>query len=149
MALPRVSPTVTPGRPETTAARGGRGSRARWIAVAAVAVVIAIHAVITPMHLEEMFYIGVLFSVGNGLLFVAMMLLAGERHQPAGWLLAGAVCAGEFVGFVLSRTVGLPMGYHETWASAPEDYLGLVSLFLELVVVTAAVRALYATARHR
>jgi len=115
------------------------GVVARWVAITAVEIVIAIHVLLTPMHLRETLYIGVLFIVGNALLLVALLLMTGTRHERAGWSLAAAVCAGEFVGFVLSRTTGLPQGYHETWASAPEDYLGLLSLACEVVFGAAAV----------
>ena len=110
----------------------------RWVAITAVELVIAIHVVLTPMHLMETLYVGVLFVVGNVLLFTAVLLMAGRRAVWLGWLVAAAVCAGEFVAFVLSRTVGLPSGYHETWASSPEDYLGLASLGCETVVLVAA-----------
>ncbi|MFL6137748.1 MAG: hypothetical protein ACJ74O_08120 [Frankiaceae bacterium] len=120
------------------ASRGARGRVERVVAVISIEVVIVIHLVLTPMHLEEKLYIGVLFAVGNGLLLVAMALLFTRRGQWAGWLLGTVVCLGEFLGFVLSRTVGLPMGYHGTWAAETEDYLGLVSLAFELAFVVAA-----------
>jgi hypothetical protein len=116
----------------------------RWAAVAAIEGVIVIHLVLTPMHLTEEPYVGVLFVVGNALLLVAMALLFSGHHQPAGWLLGVAVCLGELVGFVLSRTVGLPMHYHGTWAAEPEDYLGLASLLCEIVFLTVAVARLRA-----
>jgi hypothetical protein len=117
--------------------RTGRAPR-DWVAGLAIAGVIAIHVELTPMHLVEKPYIGVLFAVGNALLLVALTLLYSRRHQAAGWLLGAAVCAGELVGFVLSRTVGLPLNYHGTWAAQPEDYLGLASLVCELVFLTVA-----------
>jgi hypothetical protein len=115
------------------------GVVARWVAITAVEIVIAIHVLLTPMHLRETLYVGVLFIVGNALLLLALLLMTGTRRELAGWSLAAAVCAGEFVGFVLSRTTGLPLGYHETWASAPEDYLGLVSLACDVAFGAAAV----------
>jgi len=133
---------------------GGRGEArpgtvGRWAAIVAVEAVIVVHALLTPMHLEETPYIGVLFAVGDALLLVAAVLLAGRRYRGAGWLLAAAVCAGEFVGFILSRTVGLPQGYHEAWAAAPEDYLGLACLPCELFVVVLAAIALRPAVRGR
>jgi hypothetical protein len=111
---------------------------ARWLASLAIVGVIAIHQVLTPMHLEEKPYIGVLFIVGNVLLVVALGLMFSGRYETAGWLLAAAVCAGELLGFVLSRTVGLPMDYHGTWLAETEDYLGLASVLCEAVVLTVA-----------
>jgi hypothetical protein len=110
----------------------------RGVAAAAIEGVIVIHLWLTPMHLTEKLYIGVLFTVGNVLLLLALALLFSRRGQVAGWLLGAAVCAGELVGFVLSRTVGLPMDYHGTWLAEREDYLGLASLLCEVVFLAVA-----------
>jgi Homeodomain-like domain len=40
-------------------------------------------------------------------------VLKGCRTQPAGWVLGAGMRGGMFLGFVLSRTTGLP-GYHES-----------------------------------
>lgn len=140
----RDGPAAAPAAPEAR-----RDRVARWIAITAVELVIAVHVVLTPMHLRETFYIGALFVIGNALLLAAIVLMAGQLRRRAGWWLGGAVCAGEFVGFVLSRTTGLPMGYHETWASAPEDYLGLFSLACELAFGLAAAATVLGVARRR
>ncbi|MGH3265683.1 MAG: hypothetical protein ACRDNS_27240, partial [Trebonia sp.] len=99
---------------------------------------IGIHVALTPMLLEEKFYIGVLFTVGNAAFFAAMLFLISQRLRLVGWLLGAATCVVEFAGFIASRTTGLPQGYHETWASAPEDLLGLVCLLAEIVFIAAA-----------
>jgi hypothetical protein len=125
------------------------GARGRWAAVAAIEGIVVIHLVLTPMHLAEMPYVGVLFTVGNALLLVALALLVSRRHQAAGWLLGAAVCAGELVAYVLSRTVGLPMHYHGTWLAEREDYLGLVSLACEVVFLAVAASRLGAALRGR
>jgi hypothetical protein len=125
------------------------GAPGRWAAVAAIEGIVIIHLVLTPMHLAEMPYVGVLFAVGNALLLIALALLVSRRHQAAGWLLGSAVCAGELVAFVLSRTVGLPMHYHGTWLAEREDYLGLASLLLEVVFLTVAAPHLRAAIRRR
>lgn len=113
---------------------------ARWIALVLLQLNIGIHVALTPMHLEEKFYIGVLFTIGNTALFAAMLLLVSERLRAIGWLLGTATSVAEFAGFILSRTVGLPQGYKEAWATAPEDYLGLVCLVLEVAFVALALR---------
>jgi hypothetical protein len=128
--------------------RRSPGATARWVAITAVELVIVIHVVLTPMHIRETPYIGALFVVGNVLLFAAVVLMAGRRRESVGWALAGAVCAGEFAGFVLSRTVGLPQGYHETWAAAPEDLLGLASLACEVAFAVAALAYVRAVTRR-
>src|SRR5881392_781526 len=87
-----------------------------YVALVALGINIGIHAAMTPGHLVEMTYIGVLFIVGNVLIFAAMLLLYHPRTRQLGGLLGGLVCAGEIAAFILSRTTGLPKGYHEGWA---------------------------------
>jgi hypothetical protein len=134
---------------DATWPRGAGRAPGRWLAAAAIEGVIVIHLWLTPMHLTEKLYIGVLFAVGNGLLLVGLALLFSRRRQTAGWLLSAAVCAGELVGFVLSRTVGLPMDYHGTWLSEREDYLGLASLLCEVIVLAVAAVQLRGVALRR
>ncbi len=69
-------------------------------------------------------------------------MLAGKnaRHRVGG----SAVCAVEFILFVLSRTSGLPGNDHETWAASTEDLLGLASLLVEIVFLGCALASLRA-----
>ena len=67
-----------------------------------------------------------------------MLAMVNPRTRVFGWLLAAAASVVEFGGFIASRTVGLPHGYRETWASQPEDLLGLVCLVTEIGVVVLA-----------
>ncbi|HET7385599.1 MAG TPA: hypothetical protein VFJ19_02935 [Nocardioidaceae bacterium] len=98
---------------------------------------LGIHLYLAPDHLEEKLYIGVLFLIGSALLGFVMVALASDQNRlrTPGWLLGGLISVVMFVAFVVSRTSGLPLGYHETWASSSEDLLGLASLFLEVVFV--------------
>jgi hypothetical protein len=61
------------------------------------------------------------------------------------WIGGGLVCVVEFVLFVISRTAGLPGGYLEAWVGAPEDLLGLASLFVEVVFLATAAASLRRT----
>lgn len=84
-----------------------------------------IHAVLVPEYLREEAYIGVLFILG-AISCAALAVLLWVRGDALAWGAGAAVCAGMGVGFVLSRTVGLP-GFHESeW-----DLSGMVSLALE------------------
>lgn len=118
--------------------RIGRFQAVRWAAITMVALEIGIHAYLAPSHLEEKLYVGVLFVAADVLLAGVLLSLLTGLARPAGWLLGAGVCAGMFVGFVLSRTTGLP-GYHETWSS--DHWLGVASLPPELVFVVCAVYA--------
>ena len=110
----------------------------RWTAITMAAIEIGIHAYLAPSHLEEMPYVGALFVVADILLAGVLISLLTRLVRPVGWLLGVGVCAGMFVGFVFSRTTGLP-GYHETWSS--DHWLGMASLPPEVVFLACAVYA--------
>lgn len=112
----------------------------RTTAILAALVNLGIHLALTPMHLEEMPYIGLLFVLGSVLLAGVIAGLVSERDnvRALAWALGSAVCAAEFVLFVVSRTSGLPDGYHETWFGSTEDVLGLVSLAVEALFLACA-----------
>jgi hypothetical protein len=102
-----------------------------------------LHLVLAPEYLSEETYVGVLFIAG-GLTSIGLAL-ANWLREDARALAAGAVVAGGMaLGFVLSRTTGLP-GFHESeWEAS-----GLVSLLLEGFVVAGAWQLLRATPFRR
>lgn len=105
------------------------------VAIVAAFLNLGIHFYLSPMHLEEKFYIGVLFLIGSAALGAVVIGLATDRDRPRtlAWLSGFAASAIMLIAFVLSRTIGLPDGYLEPWAESPEDVLGLASLVLEVV----------------
>jgi hypothetical protein len=108
----------------------------RKLCAAALAVVGVIHLVLAPEYFQEQAYLGVLFVAGG--LFEAFLAVRLWRADdvPA-WLLGALTMAGMGIGFVLSRTVGLP-GFHESeW-----ELSGIVALVLEVAFVAAAAVAL-------
>lgn len=113
----------------------------RWIAITAAFINLSIHLSLSQSHLEEKLYIGVLFVIGSALLGMVVVGLSTDRDRvrTLAWVSGSLVCAGMFISFVLSRTVGLPQGYQEAWIGKPEDLLGLASLALELVFIGCAV----------
>lgn len=115
-----------------------RVGRLRWVAIIVAFLNLGIHVYLIPMHLQEKFYIGVLFGIGSVALAVAIVGLATDRDRvrTLAWLLGSGTSLVMLIAFVLSRTVGLPGGYLETWAQSPEDIMGLTSLGLELVFVS-------------
>jgi len=99
---------------------------------AVMAGIAAIHLVLAPEYFGEQAYIGALFLLGAaaGALIAARLWRAADR---ATWALGAALSAAMAIGFLLSRTVGLP-GFHEgEW-----ELSGLVSLMLEGGFVLAA-----------
>lgn len=72
-----------------------------------------LHALLVPDHLEEKFYIGFLFAVGSAVMLVVAAALVSLKHAMAAWLTGSLVSLGMIIGFLLSRTIGLPDGYYE------------------------------------
>ena len=65
-----------------------------------------IHLALTPEHLEEAIYLGLLFVADfAGSAVAAFGILRGQRW---GWILGALVAAGAFVAYLLDGTVGLP-----------------------------------------
>ncbi len=103
--------------------------------IALIALTGLIHLVEAPEYLEEQTYIGVLFILGIlGAIAAAIGIARGQR---SGWLLGLLVAGGAFVGFVLSRTTGLPGFKEEEW-----EGLGIVSMVIEAAFLGVAARVL-------
>jgi hypothetical protein len=108
----------------------------RKLAAAALAAVGVIHLVLSPEYLSEQTYIGVLFIAG-GLFLCALAVPLWRADNVPSWLLGALTMAGMGIGFVLSRTTGLP-GLHESgW-----ELSGIVSLVIEAGFIAAAIPAL-------
>jgi len=108
----------------------------RRLAAGSLGIVGLIHLILAPEYFSEQAYIGVLFVLGAIALGAFALRLWRGDDVPA-WLLGALTMAGMGVGFVLSRTVGLP-GFHESeW-----ELSGLICLVLETGFVVAAARAL-------
>lgn len=116
-------------------------TRSHWRVPAATALMAAgaVHIPITGEHLDEAPYIGILFialTVACGTCAVLLVL----HDNPMVWAVAGAVAALAVVGYVLSRTVGLPQIGDDVgnWS----DPLGTVALVTEGLTVVLAALAL-------
>jgi len=109
-----------------------RDGVARAVGVAALAGVALIHVIDAPNTFPETPYIGWLYvCLITGCLLTAGALIRGSDRRA--WVAAGLLPLGAIVGFVLTRTVGLPAdsGDIGNWA----EPLGLASLFVEGAVV--------------
>ena len=107
----------------------------RWLAALALVGAGAVHVPIIGEHLEEAPYIGVLFialTAACGVLAVLIVLW----DAIAVWAVAGVVAALAVVGYVLSRTVGLPQIGDDkgNWG----DPLGVAALITEGLMVLLA-----------
>ncbi len=99
-----------------------------WAGIGLILVTGLIHLIEAPDSFDDALYKGVLF-IANGLAaaVAAFGILRGNRVW--GWGLGIAVAAGSFLGYVASRTVGLPGLPPE-----PQNWLeplGVASLIVE------------------
>jgi hypothetical protein len=105
-----------------------------WSAASGCALANAgVHLYLVPAHLTEQPYVGVLFAVGAAALLAAAAGLLQPRTRAAAWWLGAAISAGMLAGYLASRTVGLPLGYHEGW----DDPYGVACLLLEAAYLAA------------
>ncbi len=117
-----------------------------WRYPAAVLAIVAglAHVPVTPEHLNEAPYIGVLFIVLTTVCIVlAAALLVWD--SPIVWASLGGTCLLAVVAFVLSRTVGLPLIADDigNWT----ETLAVVSVLTESGVVILSALALRRTWR--
>jgi hypothetical protein len=106
-----------------------------WLAIATIVATGLIHLIEVPDNLAEVPYKGVLFMLnGIGSLVAAFLIARGDIR---GWQLGIAVGFSAAVGYVLSRTIGLPLlpAEPEAWF----EPLGIASLLVEVAFLAIAV----------
>ena len=98
--------------------------------ISLIVVVGLIHLIDAPEDLQEAPYQGLLFLAN---FFGALTAAIGiYRDRRWGWSLGALVAGGAFVGYVISRTVGLPgLPIEEEWL----EPLGLLSLLVEALFI--------------
>jgi hypothetical protein len=98
--------------------------------ISLIVVVGLIHLINSPGDLEEGSYTGLLYLANFFGAFTAAMGI--YRGRSWGWNLGALVSVGAFVGYVISRTIGLPgLGVEEEWL----EPLGVLSLIVEALFV--------------
>jgi Na+/proline symporter len=126
--------TFSGAKPVESELDAGRGSFVPAGLVGAgitlIVVVGLIHLIDAPEDLEEGSYLGFLFLANFlGALVASVGIYRGNRW---GWVLGLLVAGGAFVGYVISRTAGLPgLGVEEEWL----EPLGVLSLIVEALFV--------------
>jgi threonine/homoserine efflux transporter RhtA len=98
----------------------------QWLSVAIIGLV---HLYMVPQEYGEVAYMGVLFGIN----FIAAIIAAVGiyRQENWGWLLGVGIAIGSLIGYILSRTVGLPGMEIEAWLQP----IGVLSLVVELAFI--------------
>ena len=100
-----------------------------WAGASLIAAVGLIHLLEAPEELEEATYLGLLFLANfGGAVVAAIGIYRGHRW---GWGLGALLAGGAFVGYVISRTLGLPGMPVEEWL----EPLGVISMLIEVLFV--------------
>jgi hypothetical protein len=109
-----------------------KATTTRRSAALTIAVIGAIHLALANEYLSETRNLGLMFIAGGiASLYVAIRLW--QARDIVAWMVGAVVAAGMFLGFILSRTVGLPGGFHESeW-----ELSGIASLLLEAMYIAA------------
>ena len=100
-----------------------------WAGISLIVVVGFIHLLEALEELEEVTYLGLLFLANTGGAIAAAIGI--YRNYGWGWSLGALVAGGAFVGYVISRTTGLPGMPVEEWL----EPLGVLSLLVEALFV--------------
>jgi len=102
------------------------------IGIALLVIIGGIHLIDAPDSFGDAPYKGVLFVLnGVGALLASGLIL--RNRNTAGWWLGMAVAAGAIVGYVISRTVGLP-GL-EAEPDAWFETMGITSVICEVAFI--------------
>lgn len=99
-----------------------------WIGIIVILVAGLIHLYDAPGEYQDAPYMGILFFLFFlGSIVSAVGIYRGELLW--GWVLGGLLAIGAIVGYLISRTVGMPISGVENWGPS----LAYFSIFLELI----------------
>lgn len=110
-------------------------SPAQWCASFLLLVAAGTHIPLIEDHLEEAPYVGWLFIILSVVCIVLAVVILFVDSAGV-WLLSGAVCLAAVVGFLASRTIGLPQIGDDVgnWT----DPLGFPAVASEVLMVVLA-----------
>ncbi len=108
-----------------------------WAGIVLIVITGIIHFIDAPDTFTEATYKGILFSLnGIGALIAAYGIFRGANWS---WVLGLLVAGGAFVGYIVSRTVGLPgLEVDPAWF----EPLGVLSLIVEGIFMILAIKVL-------
>jgi hypothetical protein len=120
---------------------------ARLVGVGLLAAIVVIHVIDMAGKFEETPYLGVgyVLLIAGCAIAAGLLLSADADHHTLGWLLGGGLAALTLLGFVLTRTVGLPQATDDkgNWNEA----LGVWSMLTEGLMIVLAGACLRAARR--
>jgi hypothetical protein len=99
-----------------------------WIGIIVILITGLIHLYNAPGEFQDAPYMGVLFFV----FFLSSIVSAIGIYRGEllwGWILGGLLSIGAIVGYLISRTIGMPISGVEDWGPP----LAYFSIFLELI----------------
>jgi uncharacterized membrane protein len=108
----------------------------RWAAAFLLLVTAGAHVPLIREHLQEAPYIGVLFAL-LAFVCVDLALAIVVIDTETVWIVGAAVCLAALLGFLASRTIGLP-GIRDDVGNWTEP-LGYVAMAAELTMVALTV----------
>lgn len=108
-----------------------------WAGIVLIVITGVIHLIDAPDAFSEITYKGVLFMLnGIGGLVAAYGVFRGRNW---GWFLGLLIAGGAIIGYIISRTIGLPgLEVESTWL----EPLGVLSLIVEGIFVALTVKVL-------
>ena len=127
-------------------------SQWRWLAILFLLVNAAIHLDLTPMHLAEAPYIGVLFiALSAACIFLAVLLTFLDNALV--WTTTGALSLLALIAFLVSRTIGLPQVSDDigNWTEPlgyPNVVIEVLTIAIAIVVIRSVSRVNAACAAH-
>ena len=112
---------------KTTLTNNTKLTMAAGVALALLIVAGLVHLIDAPSAYEEAAYKGLLF-IGNGI-SAGVAAYGIWKHKRWGWLMGLLIALGSLLGYVASRTVGMPQipAEPDAWL----EPLGLISMITE------------------
>lgn len=113
----------------------------KWFGIILIIITGIIHFIEAPEYFDEAAYMGLLFVLnGIGSLTAAYGIY---KNQKWGWILGLLITGGSILGYIISRTIGMPGVAVKEWA----DGIGILSLAVECLFVLLALRPLNFTVK--
>lgn len=107
-----------------------------WAGIILIFIIGVIHLMEMPEYFAEAAYMGLLFALnGIGSFVAAYGIFKGRAW---GWILGILIAAGSIVGYLISRTVGLPQFPIQEWA----DVTAIISIVVEVLFILIAMKML-------